>query len=99
MLIELDQLRNVYPQSESYRSALFWAGVLFADKGDWATGVRYYQPLAEAAPTTDLGRRMRQPRQRRGDRHWPRRSRRSRRVSPLGLAFARRRPAKSLALS
>src|SRR5207248_2599171 len=39
-----------------YRSALFWAGALFADKGDWATAVRYYQPLAEAAPTTDLGR-------------------------------------------
>src|SRR5205823_6117694 len=56
MLIVLDQLRNVYPQSESYRSALFWAGALFADKGDWATAVRYYQPLAEAAPTTDLGR-------------------------------------------
>src|SRR5438093_4604818 len=56
MLIVLDQLRNVYPQSESYRSALFWAGALFADKGDWATAVRYYQPLAEAAPATDLGR-------------------------------------------
>ncbi|PYV20890.1 MAG: hypothetical protein DMG24_21320 [Acidobacteria bacterium] len=56
MLIVLDQLQKVYPQSPSYRSALFSAGTFFVSKGDWATAARYYQALAAAFPSTDLGR-------------------------------------------
>ncbi len=56
MLIVLDQLRNVYPQSPAYRSGLLRAGTFFIGRGDWATAARYYQQLADAAPTTDLGR-------------------------------------------
>lgn len=52
----LDQLRVLYPESNSYASALSAAGNHFIRKGDWKTAVDYYRPLSETFPTSDLGR-------------------------------------------
>lgn len=56
MLQALDQLRVLYPESSSYGSALSSTAAFFARRGDWVTAARYYQPLAELFPLTDLGR-------------------------------------------
>ncbi len=56
LLRELDQLRELYPQSPAYASALFIAGTFFARRGAWEDSIRYYQPLAQQFPQTDSGR-------------------------------------------
>lgn len=56
MLIVLDQLRSVYPQSRSYQASLSRAGTFYVAQGDWASAARYYQELATLSPDTNLGR-------------------------------------------
>ncbi len=56
MRVVLDQLAAVYPQSSGLAAALDAAGNFFARQGDWNSAARYYQPLAESYPQTDLGR-------------------------------------------
>ncbi len=53
MLKTLDELRNLYPRSPSYASALFSVGGFFARQGYWDTAAHYYQALAEGFPQAE----------------------------------------------
>jgi soluble lytic murein transglycosylase len=56
MATALDQLRAIYPQSQSYAAALFSAGGFCLRAGDWSTALQYYLPLAAQFPESDSGR-------------------------------------------
>ncbi len=56
MLQELDKLRELYPQSASYTSALSLAASFFARRADWESAGRYARLLAVLFPQTNLGR-------------------------------------------
>lgn len=52
----LEQLQTLYPQSQSYASALSSVGAFFVRQGDWGNALRYYEPLAQRFPETESGR-------------------------------------------
>jgi len=52
----LEQLRALYPRSQSYAAALLSAGAFFTRQGDADSALRCYQFLAEQFPQTDQGR-------------------------------------------
>jgi soluble lytic murein transglycosylase len=56
MTTTLDQLRELYPQSQFYAAALSSAGAFFVRQGDWKTALQFYEPLAEQFPESDAGR-------------------------------------------
>ncbi|HEV2494403.1 MAG TPA: transglycosylase SLT domain-containing protein [Terriglobia bacterium] len=56
MLIVLEQLRSVYPQSSAYQGALSRAGIFYVAQGDWVSAARYYKELAASSAATGLRR-------------------------------------------
>jgi soluble lytic murein transglycosylase len=56
MVSALEQLQTLYPQSQSYASALSSAGAFFVRQGDWGSALKYYEPLAQQFPETESGR-------------------------------------------
>jgi len=56
MLQPLAQIQSLYPQSPAHASALFFAGNLFFQQGDWQNAARYYQPLTESSPQSEHAR-------------------------------------------
>lgn len=56
MLIVLDQLRSVYPQSRAYEASLSRTGIFYVGHGDWTSAARYYQELATSSSATSLTR-------------------------------------------
>lgn len=52
----LDQLRAAYPAQQAYTAALSSFGNFYVRQGDWNGAAKYYQPLAQFFPQTDLGR-------------------------------------------
>lgn len=56
MLIVLDQLRSVYPQSRAYEASLSRTGIFYVGQGDWTSAARYYHELATSSAAASLAR-------------------------------------------
>ncbi len=52
---QVDQLRREYPRSIAYAEGLDAAGDYYVRQGQWTQAAKYYRPLAQHFPRTELG--------------------------------------------